>query len=144
MPSMNVVLYKKQGSVNSKMYPQTNDTRVEITSASQKLPDNITTLDELIDALGSLAFEDYVALNVSDETNYGLVKMSNTDSEATDTVPTSKFVHDGFAGKVSKTGDETISGIKTFTDGIKVGNSATIVYDSVNDTITYGAPLNGT
>ena len=144
MPSMNVVLYKKQGNVISEMYPKNNDTRVEITSASQKLPDNITTLDELIDALGSLAFEDYVALNVSDETNYGLVKMSNADSEATDTVPTSKFVHDSLAGKVSKTGDETISGVKTFADGIKVGNSATIVYDSVNDTITYGAPLSGT
>ncbi len=141
MSALNVVLYKKNGNSNSEMYPLTQDHRVGITSESANLPDNINTLEDLIDALGSLAFEDYVALNVSDDTHYGLVKIANADSEATDTVPTSKYLHDSLAGKVSTTGNETISGIKTFTDGIKVGSLESISYDSETDTINYGVPI---
>jgi len=141
MSVLSVSLIKKNGDKSDVMYPATRDNRVTITSKSSKIPQSIKTLDDLIDALGNLAFEDYVALNISDETSYGLVKLTNTDSTATDTAPTAKLLHDSLANKVSTTGNETISGIKTFTDGIKVG-SQNISYDSSTDTIIYGSVIN--
>jgi hypothetical protein len=140
MSDINVVLVKKNGNSNIQMFPATNDDRVAVTSDSSKLPSEITTLKDLINALGSLAFEDYVALNVSSEDNYGVVKITNADSEATDVVPSAKLVHDELGGKVSTTGNESIAGVKTFSDGIKVGTQ-NVSYDQLTDTITYGAPI---
>ena len=134
-----VTVFRKTGNVNEELYPITTDDRVIVTSDNNKLPYGITSLADLIDSLGNLAFEDYVALNVSSETNYGLVKMSNTDSDATDTVPTSKYIHDNVvAPMVTTTGSQTISGVKTFSNGLNVGSSE-ITYDSANDKIIFGA-----
>lgn len=141
MSNVNVVLHKKTGDSYDTLLPLTNDKRITITSSSSKIPENINSLEELIDALGSLAFEDYVALNVSDETSYGLVKLTNSDSEATDTAPTAKLLHDSMAAKVSMSGAETINGVKTFADGIKIGNTNTITYNASTDTVSYGAPI---
>ena len=75
MSDINVVLFKKNGNSSDKLLPLTNDDRVNITADSEKIPEGINSLEDLINALGTLAFEDYVALNVSSENNYGLVKI---------------------------------------------------------------------
>jgi hypothetical protein len=136
--ALKVVLVKKNGNQTEEMYPATTDDKIVITSDSEKIPDNISSLEDLINALGSLAFEDYVALNVSDESNYGVVKISNTDSTATDTVPTSSYVHNELGGKVSTTGNQSISGVKSFTDGIQIAGQP-LTYDADTDTIIIGS-----
>jgi hypothetical protein len=141
--ALDVIIYKKNGNTRERLNPVTNDDRIDITSNSSKLPSGITTVKELIDALGSLAFEDYVALNVSDESNYGLVKISSADSSSDETVPTSAVVHavkTTAENKVSLTGAENVSGVKNFTSGISVAGQP-VAYDASTQTFSYGDPI---
>jgi hypothetical protein len=135
--AIQAVLLKKTGNSTEQINLATTDNKITVTSDSSKLPANINTLEDLISALGSLAFEDYVALNVSDENNYGLVKISNTDSTNTDTVPSSSYIHTALSNKVGTTGNESIAGVKNFTNGIQIAGQ-NITYDSSTDTFTYG------
>lgn len=137
MSALNVTLYQKTGNINKTMYPATTDGRINITASSDKIPTGIDSLEDLINALGTLAFEDYVALNVSTEENYGLVRITNSDSTATNMVPTAKLLHDSMATKMSLAGSETVTGTKTFSNGLVLGNIP-ISYDSTSDTMTFG------
>lgn len=140
---LNVVLFKKDGNTITQINPASKDDRISITSDNAKLPSGITDLKDLINALGSLAFEDYVALNVSDETNYGLVKIASADSASDETVPTSGVVHSvkqTADNAVAKTGNENVSGVKNFTNGVQI-NGQNISYNQSTNVFTYGAPI---
>lgn len=115
------------------------------------VPNSVTNLDDLLTQLGELAFEDSVAMNVGNGDEYGLVKTSDATNESdlvleegesySDYVPTSRALFDtrdsintSLSNKVSTSGNETISGVKTFTDGIVIGNIK-ISYDSTTNTL---------
>ena len=114
----------KSGNTVIPLYPTntSNDVQIDVTG-NDNIPTSennpIETLDDLIMSLGSLAFEDAVALKVGSDTEYGLVRMTDSLSNTgEDVVPTSSAVNSGLAGKVSTTGDETVAGVKTFSDRV--------------------------
>ena len=78
-------------------------------------------LQTLLSNLGSLAFEDYVALNVASSSNYGIVRVQDVNTNSSDSVPSSKALYDTAATKVNNTGNEEIAGEKDFTAGLITG-----------------------
>lgn len=126
---------------NSKtvMYPITSDSSVMIDE--DIVPSglsNIRNLNDLISQLGSLAFEDYVALNVGTDVNYGLVKITNsiTNSQDQDVVPTVGAVYTAINNL--KTANEDITGVKNFVNGIQI-SGVPITYDSNTQTLSIGS-----
>lgn len=138
----------KNGNTIIPLYPTntSNDVQIDVTGNSN-IPstqeDPITTLDDLINSLGSLAFEDAVALKVGSDTEYGLVRMTDTLSNTgEDVVPTSAAVNTGLAGKVSNTGDETVAGVKTFSSTVVCNTTVQIAgikitRDALTETTTF-------
>lgn len=153
----NITMKSIDGSNVEVLYPETLPENVLITPSDYtNVPVSVNNLDDLLSQLGELAFEDSVAMNVGSGEEYGLVRTSNATQAsdltlgqgeaAEDFVPTSKALFDlrtslesqissiqtNTDGKMSLTGDETISGVKTFSDGIVIGG-VRLTYDPVTD-----------
>ena len=139
MAIAHVQLSKMHNNNKTVLYPITKDSTVMIDE--NVVPsglDNIETLNDLISQLGSLAFEDYVALNVGNSTNYGLVKITTaiTNVSDPDIVPTVGAVYNAINSL--RTANEDISGVKNFTNGIKI-SGVPITYDSTTQTLSIGS-----
>jgi hypothetical protein len=113
-----------------------DDVQIDI-SNNNKIPSTITNLQELANALGSLAFID--SIPASTTTTAGIVKLSNAtdDTTAESTAATTKAVSEVATianGAVQIEGAEDVSGVKNFTNGIVVGSHVTI--ESTKNTST--------
>ena len=137
----------KEGNDLDILYPQSTPQDVIIDYSNYtSVPSTVENLDDLLAQLGDLAFEDSVAMNVGTGSEYGLVRTSNATSSsglvlesgetAEDFVPTCKALFDVADSKVSTSGNETISGVKTFSDGIVIGNIR-ISYNENTHTLVY-------
>lgn len=125
---------------NVNVYHQNYDVDVKI-SPNAKIPNTISTLDDLIDELGDLAFEDNIDIPEADTTQAGVVQLSDaTNSNSSETAATSKAVYNVATSMVNKTSNEDVSGIKRFTNGIKIGDEngyVTITYDSATNSVIF-------
>lgn len=117
---MNVNLIKVDGQNSETMNPATTTENITFSQVHNNIPAGIEDLDELIAELGALAFEDGITIPNAGTDTYGVVKLKPTYNDSTDT--TSALSIAGATaldtGAVHKTGNETISGVKTFEDGI--------------------------
>lgn len=123
-----------------KIYPQNEASDVQV-SPTEKMPAGVSTAKDVFDNMGSLAFKDSITIPESTVDGYGVVKLSNetnnTTAEAETTAATTKAVSTVSEESVKKNGDETINGIKTFENGLKVGG-VSLVYSEAEKTLTIG------
>jgi hypothetical protein len=118
---MNVNLKQVDSQGNAEiMNPATTTENITFSSSHANIPAGIDDLDELIAELGALAFEDGITIPNAGTDTFGVVKLKPTYNDSTDT--TSALSVAGAtalnAGVVHNTGDETIAGVKNFSDGI--------------------------
>ena len=149
MPSSthNIRIHDIKGSNDVVLYPETSDDVVVITSSNQNLPSGVSSLKDIVDSLGALAFEDTVGTNVTTGTDYAIIR--STDSNNTndsDIMASAKAVKSLNDVTVKTTTDQTVAGTKVFTDAINIGGDivdgtvtggVTMTYDAVNDIVNF-------
>ena len=128
------------GNTDDTIYPVTEDSVVNLTSNNSKLPEGVENLRDIVDELGKLAFEDTVVIPAGTTTVPGVVELSNTTNDTTETTKaaTVKAVSEVNANAVHTSGDEIVAGTKNFTDGIIRIDGVQIEYDSTEDVLTIG------
>ena len=94
------------------------------------------TLQDVVDNLSDFAFKDTVPS--ASTTSSGVVQLSDdTNSEDSTLAATSKALSEVNKSAIHNSGDETIAGVKTFSDGVGLsGATLTSTYDEVSDTRT--------
>lgn len=126
MPANNIaditMNYKDSNGNVIPMYPKTKDTRIIVSSNNGNIPSGISTIGDLLDNLGSLAFENSISIPTATTSVAGVTTLSNvtndTSAAAEVTAATTKAVSAVNASAVHLTGNEDISGLKNFADGI--------------------------
>jgi len=133
--AQHIVIHNIVNGADSTLYAKTHATDVAIDPFTNGT-NTYTQLQELLSNLGSLAFEDYVALNVATSSNYGIVRVVDTNANSSDSVPSSKALHDVAATKVGTTGNETVAGEKNFSSGLYT-NNLKITRNATTNTTTF-------
>ena len=120
---MNVILKQLDNNVAMVMHPATTTGNVTFTSEHQNIPSGIDDLDELIDNLGTLAFEDGITIPNAGTDTFGVVKLKATYNNVSDTESALSVAGATALNQsvVHTTGNETISGMKNFQDGVIIG-----------------------
>lgn len=117
-----IQMNKVTNGVSEEVYPITMDEDVEVKPVN-KIPAEARVLSDVLKAMGSLAFKDSINIPSATTEAYGLTKLSNDiNSDSVETAATAKAVSDVNKSAVKTAGEQTVSGMKTFSDGITVGN----------------------
>lgn len=108
------------------MLPVADAKDVIITTEGTEIPSSATSLQDVLDLLGKLAFKDEI-----DEASLiksGIVTLSNsiTDTSVENKAATTKAVSLVNINAVHIVNDEDVNGVKTFKDGININNSGTL------------------
>ena len=134
-----VQMNKVTNGTSEEIYPITVDEDVEVTPVN-KVPSDAKNLSDVLKAMGALAFKDSINIPSATTEAYGLTKLSNdTNSDSTAAAATPKAVSDVNKSAVKTAGDQTVFGMKTFSDGITIGNMK-VTYEKTaadDDVITF-------
>ena len=108
------------------------DTAID-NSQNENIDNQITSLQELIDALGALAFTSEIP--AASTSGAGLVQLSSAiDSSSSSTAATSAAVKEVNESAVHNTEDEDIEGVKNFIDGIAISDGVEITSETDSTT----------
>lgn len=122
----NIQMYEVQGENKVPLNPITDAKNVKVTG-KDNLPIGTSNLEDVVGSLGALAFEDSIEIPEASTQAYGLALLSDDifdDPEtAQQTAATTKAVSQVSVESVKVSGDQTVTGVKSFTDGIVIGNA---------------------
>ena len=112
-----------ENGIPKDMDPCTKSANVSIDTDNVNIPQGVETVADLMDELGLLAFADNIDIPTANSTRYGVTKVkSNYTEQGADIDTTSALSIAGASALdnsvVHNTGNENISGVKTFEDGI--------------------------
>lgn len=117
---------KEDDGVLHKVYPYTVADDVTFATNNENLPAGATTLEDILANLGTLAFQSSLNLPVASTSAAGVTILSHATNNVTDAAKsvsaTSYALGMVNAGAVHTTGDESIGGVKTFTNDTIFGN----------------------
>ena len=104
----------------TQLNPSTTSGNITFSSSHENIPSGIEDLDELIAELGALAFEDGITIPNAGSNTFGVVKLKATYSDLNDTESALSVAGATALNNsvIHTTGNENISGIKNFEDGI--------------------------
>lgn len=125
----NVQINHKDGQGNSiPINPLTKAKNVTIETTNNQIPSTAKTVGDIIDNLGSLAFANDIEIPDASISAPGVVTLSSETDNLTDETKaaTLKAVGEVNASAIHNTGNEEISGVKTFNDSIVVGGNIKI------------------
>ena len=138
----NIQMYEVNGDFKSPLHPLTKSKNVTVDSSeNENLPLGTATAEDVFNNLGALAFENEIEIPEATTEEYGVVVLSdetdNQEEGSSNTAATTKAVSKVSAESVKLSGDQEISDIKNFKDGVKIGNAVlTVVEDTESDTTT--------
>ncbi len=159
---MNIRIHQLVGNDDVILYPQTLDTNILIDTSNPSIPSGTSSVQQLVDELGGLAFEDTLGTNIDTGTTYAALRTSDDPTKNdSDIVASSKAVSTVNNSVVHITNDESVNGVKAFGDGINIGGAVQVTeeedpedssktievkqviggvnvnYDSATDTVTF-------
>jgi len=113
-----------QGNTHT-LYAFNKDDTVLIDSNNPSLPSGTSVLSDIIDNLGTLAFQSSINLPIASTSQTGVVRLNNsvndTGTGSDTTAATTLAVGTLNNSVVHNTTNETVGGVKSFTDGVDVG-----------------------
>lgn len=130
----NVQIHEKTNEgTEYNIYPISKAKNIQVDrTKNQNLPANAENVADVVENLGTLAFQDSLTLPPASTETYGLAKLSEdtTDESNTETAATTSAVSkvssqvNTLNGEVVKnSGDQNVNGMKTFEDGIIIGSA---------------------
>lgn len=124
---MNIRIHQINGNDDVILYPQTLDTNILIDTSNPSIPSGTTSVQQLVDELGGLAFEDTLGTNIDTGTTYAALRTSDDPTKNdSDIVASSKAVTTVHNNAVHITDDESVAGVKAFGDGINIGGEVQV------------------
>ena len=123
---MNVQLNSaSENGTMEKLFPVSKAENILVNPIGNNVPDTAENMKDVIENLGTLAFEDSIDIPVASEDGYGLTKLSSVtnDEEATDTAATTAALSKVAAQCISKNEESQQINGELSVDSLTVGNA---------------------
>lgn len=150
MATQSIRIHDIKGATDTIFYPETGDNDVQITSNNANIPSGVSTLKDLVDNLGGLAFESTVGTNTTTGTSYSVLRATDSvNADDSNLLATSKAVSTINSSAVKTTSNQEVAGDKVFTDKVNVGGAlqsgvviggVNIEYDPNTDSVNFTTP----
>ena len=122
-----IQIFAFQGENKFPINPITDAKNVRVETDNVNLPTGTSNVQDVVRSLGALAFEDDIDIPEASTEGYGLALLSDdisdTSETGSNTAATTKAVSQVSVESVKVSGDQVVEGVKSFKDGIQIGNA---------------------